>query len=187
MGASRRYIRSAVVILALGACAVSGQDLATLCQILEYPGRHSGRMTILKVEIVEPRRVHIIDSNRPNCGRVPILYPDSREVRPRAPFQLVEDAKFKLLQDNLGLLLAPPPGSDRVPSRIFATVLGRFDSVYEERRGVQVRGNKRIGHMGGEEHVFVLKKVIEVLIQTPKPSAVHESEHVIKADPGKPK
>ena len=131
-------------------------------------------MVQTKVEIVEPRRVQVTDPTEPSCGRIPLLYPDDPDVKPRARFDLVENENVAQLPSKLGLLLPPPPGSARRPSRIFAVIVGRFDSVFEVRNGASVRTKKRLGYLGADENVFILKQVVDLEIRTPNESGPDE-------------
>jgi hypothetical protein len=90
------------------------------------------------------------------------MYPTNLDVKPKPRFSLVQDEMFKRLQDSLGLMLPPPPGSTREKSRIIAVLEGRFDSVYRLKDGNPVRSAKGIGYLGADDQVFVLRRVLNV-------------------------
>ncbi|MGB7623826.1 MAG: hypothetical protein WBN92_15885 [Terriglobia bacterium] len=124
----------------------------------------------LTAEVIEPRRVQLVDPANAKCGRIPWMYPTNLDVRPKPRFSMVQDQKFKELQDSLGLMLPPPPGSTRQRSRIIAVLEGRFDSVYRLKNGKPVRPAQGIGYLGGDKQVFVLRRVLKVEILSAAPS-----------------
>jgi hypothetical protein len=136
----------------------------SICQILAEPGRFAGKQVTVRAEVVQPRRVQLTDPADPKCGRIPWAYPTNRDLKPKPKFSLVEDARFKELNDSLGLLLPAPPGSTREQSRVVAVLEGRFDSVYRLKDGRSVRSAKGIGYRGADEHVFVLHRVVRIEI-----------------------
>ncbi len=156
------------LLFALIAIPAYGQssDLTVLsiCQILAEPGHFAGKQVTVRAEVIEPRRVQLIDPVDPKCGRIPWAYPTNRDVKPKPKFSLVEDARFKELTGSLGLLLPPPPGSTRERSRIIAVLEGRFDSVYRLKAGKSVRSAQGTGYLGADEHVFVLHRVVKTEI-----------------------
>ncbi len=177
---------AAPLIVTLATCAFGQSDemsALSICQLFAEPARYAGKQVTVRAEVVEPRRVQLIDPADPKCGRIPWAYPTNRDVKPKPRFALVEDAKFKELTDNLGLLLPPPPGSTRERSRIIAVLEGRFDSVYRLKDGRPFRSAQGIGYLGADEHLFVLHRVVktEILPATP----AHEAQHA--PDPAKPK
>jgi hypothetical protein len=177
---------AAPLIVALATCAFGQSDdmsVLSICQLLAEPTRYADKQVTVRAEVVEPRRVQLIDPADPKCGRIPWAYPTNRDVKPKPKFSLVEDAKFKELMDNVGLLLPPPPGSTRERSRIIALLEGRFDSVYRLKDGKPVRSVQGIGYLGGDEHVFVLHRVLKTEILPAAPA--HEAQHA--PDPAKPK
>jgi hypothetical protein len=154
-----------VLLFALGALGQTREATPmSVCQLLAEPARYSGKQVTLKAEVIEPRRIQLVDSANPECGRIPWMYPTNPDVKPKAKFSLVQDEKFKELQDSIGLMLPPPPGSSRERSRIMAVLEGRFDSVYRLKDGKAVRFSQGIGYLGADEEVFVLRRVLRVEI-----------------------
>jgi hypothetical protein len=170
MGRNRRFsIRLAITFCFTLATCVYGQSddtpILSFCQLLNEPARYAGKQVTVRAEVSEPRRVHLSDPKEPECGRIPWTYPTGRYVKPKPNFSLIEDTNFKELMDNIGLLILPPPGSTRQRIRIIAVLEGRFDSVYRLKHGKPVH----IGYLGGDDHLFVLHRVIktEILAATP--------------------
>jgi hypothetical protein len=184
---SFRSLKIGAAVLALSArIEAQTNGKPTICQVLKAPGRYAGKMLTIEVEVVEPRRVHLIDPEDAGCGRIPWMFPANPDVKPKAGFALAEDEKFRAVRDNLGVLLPPAPGSERRARRIFATVEGRFDSAYRERGGASVRVKKHLGYLGADDHVFILKRVLAVRIDPDSGQAVgHEAEHA-KPNAAKP-
>ena len=95
---------------------------------------------------------------------------------------------FAELRSSLGLLLPPPPDSSRTASRIFAVVEGRFDSVFELKKGGTNRKRGHLGYLGADENLFVLRQVLSVEIRAVKDSASNEkAEHATPDASAKPK
>lgn len=188
MVGNRRFsisLAASLIIALSGTCAgqSNGMTVLSICQLLVEPARYAGKQVTVRAEVIEPRRVQLIDPAEPKCGRIPWAYPTNRDVKPKPKFSLIEDANFKELTDNLGLLLPPPPGSTRERSRIIAVLEGRFDSVYRLKAGKPVRSVQGIGYLGADKHVFVLHRVAKTEILPAAPS--HEAQHA--AVPAKPK
>lgn len=194
MAANRNFSRVPFLFAVTVALAstVAGQarggDEVTVCQVLSAPGGYSGKMIKVRVEVVEPRRVQIVDPSDPSCGRVPLVFPDNPDVSPKAGFKLVEDKNFAELRSSLGLLLPPPPNSSRPVSRIFAVLEGRFDSVFALNKGRAIRKRKHLGYLGADENLLVLRQVLSIEIRAVNGSALnHEAEHAVPGAPAKPK
>ncbi len=153
--------------LLLTACAFgqSGESThVSVCQLLTDPARYSGKQVTIRAEVIEPRRVQLVDPGKEECGRIPWVSPTSPDVKPKPRFSLVQDAKLQELENSLGLMLPPPPGSTRQKSRVIAVLEGRFDSVYRLKHGKPVRSAQGIGYRGADEQVFVLHRVIKTEI-----------------------
>lgn len=187
MARSRRSSSSRLVLLGFSLVAgafgqADNRANLTVCRLLSQPAQYSGQHVKMRAEVTDPRRVQLGDPADPKCGRIPWMYPTNPDVRPKAKFSLVRDARFKELLDSFGLMIPPPPGSARETSRVIAVLEGRFDSVYRLKDGRSVRSARGIGYLGGDEHVFVLHRVLktEILPATP----AHEAQHAV--DPAKP-
>lgn len=174
MARSRRFSSGRLVLLGVslvaGAFGQSGNPAPlAVCRLLSEPAQYSGKHVTVRAEVVDPRRVQLVDPADAKCGRIPWMHPTNPDVKPKPDFSLVRDAKFKELLDSFGLMLPPPPGSTRERSRIIAVLEGRFDSVYRLKDGRPVRSAQGIGYLGADEHVFVLRRVlgVEVLPAVP--------------------
>lgn len=170
MGETRKFSISlpALSIVALTVICTGGQssevDILSICQLLGEPARYAGKQVRVRAELITPRRVQLTDPADPKCGRIPWAYPTNPDVKPKPNFSLLKDSKFAYLERKLGLLIPPPPGSTGERFRIFAVLEGRFDSVYRLRNGTSVRTAQGIGYLGADDHVFVLRRVIETEI-----------------------
>jgi hypothetical protein len=169
MAKSRRF--SSCLLLSggsfLAACAfgqASNHRPVTVCQLLTEPAQYSGKQVTVRAEMIDPKRVQLVDPSDAKCGRIPWMYPTSPDIKPKPKFALVRDSKFKELLDSFGLMLPPPTGSTRQKSRIVAVLEGRFDSVYRLENGRPVRSAKGIGYLGADDHVFVLHRVVKTEI-----------------------
>jgi len=152
MGKSRRSISSATcagLLFAVGAAlGQSGTAVPlTVCQLVAKPAVYSGRQVTVRAEVIDPRRVQLVDPANAKCGRIPWISPTSPDVKPKPRFTLVQDQNYKELVDSLGLTLPPPPGSKREISRVVAVLEGRFDSVYQLKDGKPVRSTEGIGYL----------------------------------------
>jgi hypothetical protein len=173
--------------LSFAVCAFgqsSNETPLSVCQLLAEPARYSGKQVTLRAEVVEPRRVNLVDPANANCGRIPWISPTSPDVKPKARFSLVQDEKFKELMDSFGLMVPPPPGVSREKSRVITVLEGRFDSVYRFKDGKPARSSHGVGYLGGDEHVFVLHRVLKTEILPLGPSP--EQHGNVTPQPGSP-
>ncbi len=169
MAGSRRSSNGTPVLLGLflaaGAFGQSGDPAPlAVCRLLTEPAQYSGKQVTVRAEVIDPRRVQLVDPADTRCGRIPWMYPTNPDVKPKPKFSLVRDARFKELLDSFGCMLPPPPGSTRGTSRIIAVLEGRFDSVYRLKDGKPIRSVHGIGYLGADEQVFVLRRVIRTEI-----------------------
>jgi hypothetical protein len=130
---------------------------SSICEVTETPARFTGKMVILRGQIITPRRLFIEDG----CGRVILDYPGGEDVRPKAQFKLIEDEEFKRMNNALGVLVPMPP---RGPGRVVVEVEGRFDSAFIERRGRKVQLDPNKIHLPVYELRLILHRVLNVEI-----------------------
>jgi hypothetical protein len=151
-------------LLFTGACILTCANerapmKTTVCELLSKPEQFSGQMVIFRADLINPRRMALVEGN---CGRVLLTFPNDDEIRPKARFQLVEDGNFKKLMDSVAVLIPMPP---KKPGRITATFEGRFDSVFVLRGDRKTQRDPLSIRLAADEVRLVLHRVSDVHVE----------------------
>jgi len=130
----------------------------TVCQLVEKPERFAQKMVSVRGEIVQEH--HGLGICSEDCrGCIQIVEPE--DVSPKPEFELERDSlyeEFDRLSMDVGLV-------QRLLGKatLQATLVGRFDSIYEMRNGKRVRVAEGLGRRRVPRRL-VLQRVTDLVV-----------------------
>jgi len=130
----------------------------TVTALAQRPMDFAGKVVSVKSRIIFGRGFLILTQGD---YRILDSEPGSSEVKPKPPFDLIDDANWQKL--NEAVLPQPPP---RRQEQVIAIVEGRFDSaaVSWKRRFLRIRSG--FGHLGLYDHRLVIHRVLSVELES---------------------
>ena len=148
---SRWYLALFLALPGVGSAAEPAK--VTVCQLVEKPERVAGEMVSARGYILQEYHGTAICSE--DCrGCIRIVEP--QDVSPKPEFDLERDSAYEEF-DRLAIELGLFEGALR------ATLVGRFDSIYEMRNGKRVRVAEGLG-LRRVPRRLVLQKVTDVVV-----------------------
>ena len=124
-----------------------------MAELAAAPETFAGKIVSVRSQVIFGRGPFILTGGD---YRIELVQPGNSGVKPKPRFNFVEDANWKKLQD----LLYPSPNMK--PQQVFASVEGRFDTVYALRKGKRVRVKDGFGHMGLYDYRIVLRSIEKI-------------------------